>query len=185
MRSRLAFGAFLVNLLSVVLFSFYAHAQSDGSLRTQYRLGPGDEIQIIVNDEPDLTTQAKVGSDGNISYAFIGELRVQGLTPQALERRLKDLLLDGYLKRPIVSVTILNYRMLYVNGEVNAAGGYPYRPGLTVRKVVSLAGGFTDRADRRRVTVIRGGDASHTEQPIGLDDPIYPDDIVTVPEGFW
>ncbi|ABK43329.1 polysaccharide export protein [Magnetococcus marinus MC-1] len=161
-----------------------ASAWSEG-LRSNYQLGPGDKIQISVHGEPDLSMEAQVAPDGKISYTFIGDIQVAGLSIQDLEKRLYRILVDGYLKKPLVSVAILNYRTLFINGEVNSSGGYPYRPGLTVRKVVALAGGFSDRADEKRMTVIRSGDKSHKEQPIGLDDQVYPDDIITVPEGFW
>ncbi|MEG3639960.1 polysaccharide biosynthesis/export family protein [Magnetococcus sp. PR-3] len=175
----------LLLILCATVWMLASHTLQASELRTSYRLGPGDKIQISVNGEDDLSIKTQVAPDGKISWNFIGDVQVAGLSIQALEKRLYNILIDGFLKRPIVSVTILNYRTLFVNGEVGSSGGYPYRPGLTVRKVVTLAGGFTDRADESRMTVIRGSDKTHTEQPIGLDDPVFPDDIITVPEGFW
>ncbi|MBF0322218.1 MAG: SLBB domain-containing protein [Magnetococcales bacterium] len=75
--------------------------------------------------------------------------------------------------------------MYFVNGEVKSPGGFSYQPGLTVRKAVTLAGGFTERAAEKKITVIRGNDASHKEYGVQLDDPVFPDDILTIPEGFW
>lgn len=160
-------------------------AGPDNPIETQYRLGPGDSIQITVNEEPDLSLNAKISLNGKISFSFLGEIQVVGLTVKELEKQLYDKLRDGYLLEPVVFVSVVEHRIYFVNGEVNSAGGYPFQPGLTVRKAVVLAGGFSERADRNRITVIRGNDPLYKENSIGLDDPVYPGDIVTVTESFW
>ncbi|MBF0109654.1 MAG: polysaccharide export protein [Magnetococcales bacterium] len=152
---------------------------------SDYRLGAGDVIQITVNDEPDLTLQSKISLNGKISFSFLGEIHVSGLTVKELEELLRAKLLDGYLLKPVVFVSIVEHRIYFVNGEVDKAGGYPFKPGLTVRKAVVLAGGFTERADRDRIVVIRGNDPLYKERPIGMDDRIYPGDILTIQESFW
>ncbi|MBF0623464.1 MAG: polysaccharide biosynthesis/export family protein [Magnetococcales bacterium] len=159
--------------------------RGDDDIRDQYRLGAGDKIAILVNDEPDLSMETKVRPNGKISYSFLGEMDVTGLTIRQVEKLLASRLADGYLRNPVVNISIQSYRMYYINGEVAQAGGFPFQPGLTVRKAVTLAGGFTERAAENKIVVIRGGDPQHREKPIGLDDPIFPDDILTVPEGFW
>ncbi|MBF8272261.1 MAG: polysaccharide export protein [Magnetococcales bacterium] len=160
-------------------------AGPENMAESDYRLGAGDVIQVTVNDEPDLTLQSKISLNGKFSFSFLGEIHVAGLTVKELEELLKTKLLDGYLLKPVVFVSIVEHRIYFVNGEVDKAGGYPFKPGLTVRKAVVLAGGFKERADRDRIVVIRGNDPLYKEKPIGMDDRIYPGDIVTVQESFW
>jgi polysaccharide export outer membrane protein len=64
-------------------------------------------------------------------------------------------------------------------------GGYPYVPGLTVLKAVSLAGGFKDRASKRNMFVVRDGAANDARKRVELDTVIYPGDILTIEESFF
>ena len=87
---------------------------------------------------------------------MLGEIQVKGLTTGELEQKITSGLRDAqYLKHPKVTVNIDEYRPFFVNGEVYKPGGYPYVPGLTVLKAVSLAGGFKDRASKSNMFVVR------------------------------
>lgn len=89
------------------------------------------------------------------------------------------------LVNPRVSVQIEEYRPFYVNGMVDKPGGYPFQPGLTVRKAASLAGGFKERASLSKIFIIRENDASQTPQKVDLNSIVGPGDIVTVEESFF
>ncbi|OSM02369.1 polysaccharide biosynthesis/export family protein [Magnetofaba australis] len=171
--------------LQLIAISVCMAEAAQDTLRTGYHLGPGDVIQIDVAEEPEMSVKARIQADGKISYAFVGEILAQGLSVKQLEKKIYDRLIDGYLKNPKVSISVLTYRMFYINGEVSSSGGFAYQPGLTVRKAVALAGGFTERANEDGVTVIRGSDPEQQQRRIALDSPVFPDDILTVPEGFW
>ena len=67
---------------------------------------------------------------------------------------------------PQVSVFVEEYRPFFINGMVEKPGGYPYQPGLNIRKAVSLAGGFKERASLNKIFVVREGDAD----PRAADD---------------
>ena len=71
-------------------------------------------------------------------------------------------------------MSIDEYRPFFINGEVYKPGGYPYVPGLTVLKAVSLAGGFKDRASKRNMYVVRDGTPNEARMKVELDSPIYP-----------
>ncbi|KOR30134.1 capsular biosynthesis protein [Achromatium sp. WMS1] len=157
-------------------------ADSTSSL---YRLGPGDKIRIQVFGEPDLSVETIVGDNGVISYPFLGEIRLKGITASFLENMITRRLKGPYLVNPIVTVSILEYRPVYVNGEVAKPGGFPFRPGLTVRKAISLAGGFAERANKDRITVIRESYSRTISQPISLDSEVNPGDIITVERSFF
>ena len=90
-----------------------------------------------------------------------------------------------YLLNPQVTVSIDEYRNFYVNGMVEKPGGYPYSPGLTVRKAISIAGGFKERAARDKINVIHDDDPKQTPQKVDLNTALLPGDIVTVEESFF
>ena len=82
-------------------------------------------------------------------------------------------------------MTIEEYRNFFVNGMVEKPGGYPFAPGLTVRKAISIAGGFKERASREKINVIRDDDPTQTPRKVDLNAPVLPGDILTVEESFF
>ena len=82
-------------------------------------------------------------------------------------------------------MTINEYRNFFINGSVEKPGGYPYIPGLTVRKAVSLAGGFKERASREKIFVISDDDRSQRARKVDLNAAVSPGDIITVEESFF
>jgi protein involved in polysaccharide export with SLBB domain len=84
-----------------------------------------------------------------------------------------------------VSVSIINYREFYISGEVNSPGGYPFQPGLTLDRAIALAGGLTERASKRRITIIRGGDKRETIEKAALNTTVKPGDTITIDQGFF
>lgn len=149
-----------------------------------YRLSAGDKVRIAVFGEEDLTVTAQVSARGTMSYPLLGELKVTGLTPGELEQLVATRLRGPYLVDPRVSVSIEAYREFFVMGQVNRPGSFPYLPGLTVRKAISVAGGFTERASRTKVFVVSEG-APKQERKVGQDDTIGPGDTVIVKESFF
>lgn len=150
-----------------------------------YTLGAGDKIRIQVFGEDDLTVESLVADSGNISYPFLGEIQVKGKTVEGLERFITKELKGPYLIKPEVTVSILEYRQFFVNGRVNQPGGFAFQPGMTVRKAVSLAGGFEERANKEKIFIVRGDDANAKPSPVRLDDRVQPGDIITVERSFF
>lgn len=155
------------------------------SVPTDYRLGSGDKVSIKVYEEAELSMDVVITGSGVINYPFLGEVKLSGRTVTEVESTLTAGLKGPYLVDPKVSVTILEYRQFYIYGEVKQSGGYPYQPDLTLRKAVTLAGGFTERASKTKINVIRERDVKQSPVPIGLDDFIYPGDTVTVGESLF
>lgn len=154
--------------------------------RPDYRMGVGDLIRIQVHGEDDLTLQTRLDDKGTVTYPFLGEIRVVGLSVRQLEGWIATGLKRGeYLIAPDVQVLVLEYRFFYVNGEVKRPGGYPYVPGLTVQKAVTLAGGFTALASERKIYVIREQSANGMKEKIKLDGTILPGDTLVVEEGLF
>ena len=170
---------FIVLGLFLGLASFGVQAQG-------YTLNAGDSIRIHVYDEPDLSFERLlIGQNGRISYPFLGELKVIGKTAAQLQQTLINGLKPDYLIDPRVSVSIVKYRPFFVNGEVKRPGGVDFQPGLTLRKAISLAGGFTERANKKEVLLIADSDKQRKEQKVGLDYSVQPGDIFTVKDTFF
>lgn len=148
-------------------------------------MGVADLIRIQVHGEDDLTLQTRLDEKGTVTYPFLGEIRAVGLTVRDLERRIVAGLEAGYLVAPEVQVQVLEYRPFYVNGEVKKPGGYPYVPGLTVQKAVSLAGGLTRLASDNKIYVIRERSANSQRERIRLDGAVLPGDTLVVEEGLF
>lgn len=176
------FYAHLILLSFLSLFSISIHANTNA----EYELSSGDVISITVFGEPDLSIEEiKLNETGSFSYPFIGEITAQGITAQALQKKITDTLSGDYLVNPKVTVSILTYRQFYISGEVKNPDGYPFQPGLTVRRAIALAGGLTERASERRMTIIREIDPQKTPRSVNMEDLIMPGDTVTIDQGFF
>lgn len=152
---------------------------------SDYKLGPGDKLTVTVFNEKGLSIEARLSDAGTLQFPLLGEIKAQGMTIGKLQDTLTDQLKNGYLVNPQVYVGILEYRQFFVNGEVNKPGGLPYLPGLTVRKAIALAGGFTTRASQTKIFIIRDDDSLGLPRMVNLDTVIRPGDIVTVNQSFF
>ena len=152
---------------------------------TEYRLGSGDRLRVIVFGEEALSREYVVSGTGSIAVPLIGDVTGAGLTDRELAGVIEQKLAAGFLKSPQVSVEVLGYRPFYILGEVNAPGEYPFSNGLTVVNAVATAKGYTYRADRRRVFIRRSG--QQTEQEVGLatDVPVQPGDTIRIRERYF
>ncbi len=170
----------IVVIFSLFLcWSFLVQAED-----AHYLLGAGDKIRIHVYGQEDLSLEAAIDDDGTIVYPFIGEIRVKGMTVSELEQKITGYLKGDYLVSPNVHVSMDEYRPFFIQGEIKNPGGYPYQPGLTVRRAVSLGGGFTERAAKNKIYVTRpnsGGEKINVQQ----HDKLKPGDVVTVKESFF
>ena len=162
-----------------------AHGQDAGSI-SNYRLASGDVISIQVLGEEDLKREKiRLSDAATISYPILGEIKLFGKTVAELETLIRDGLKGRYLVNPQVTVTIVEYRNFFINGQVEKPGGYPYSPGLTVRKAVSIAGGFRERASKDKIYVISDDDRSQTPRRVDQNTVVKPGDIITVEESFF
>lgn len=177
-----AFHFILRRALLLLLISSFA---SLSAAETDYLLDTGDTIRIQVYDEEDMYLETRVSDRGTISYPFLGEIKVVGHSPEHIEKYITAKLKGDYFINPKVSVDILEYREFYVNGEVEAPGGFPYQPGLTIRKAISLAGGFKERASKEKIFVIHEDAPDSKPIKISLEARVIPGDIITVEESFF
>ncbi len=159
--------------------------ETEESTEFAYRIGAGDKIKITVDNEPNLSVDVKVSAQGGINLPMLGEIHVANLTVKEAEETLRKKLAEGFLVDPIVFVTVAEYRVYYMHGEIKKAGGYPFQPGLTIRKAIALAEGFTEYADKKGILVVHDDDPLFKEQTVGLNDPVLPGDVIHITASFW
>jgi protein involved in polysaccharide export with SLBB domain len=153
-----------------------------------YTLNTGDHVQVTVFEEPDLSIDAVLDDTGAISFPLLGELMVRGLTPRELEIRITEGLRGRFLINPRVNVAILEYRPFFVRGEVGSPGSFPFKPGLTVEKAVSMAGGFTARASKSEFYIISDdatGSETETRRSATLSSRVRPGDVINIEQSFF
>ena len=124
--------------------------------KAEYRLHPGDVIEISVARLPELKQRAPVQINGTISYPLLGTIPVADLSPAELQAKVQAMLAakvfrqrtaDGRenlvtIEADEVTATIVEYRPIYVDGDVSKPGALVYRPQLTVRQAIAMAGGY-------------------------------------------
>jgi len=147
----------------------------------EYRLGPGDTVRIITYGEDPLTGEFRVSDQGAVALPLAGTVRAAGLTPHELQEAVAAALTKGeMLRKPSVSVEVAAYRPIYVLGEVNKPGQYPYQPGMTVVSAAAVAGGFTYRAVEDYASVVRAVDGDSVEGKASRQALVQPGDVITV-----
>lgn len=152
------------------------------SAQQEYTIAPGDRISIVVFGEPDLSLEAvSVPANGVISYPLLGAIRVVNHTRASLENHITGLLLDGYLNKPKVSVTVTEYRPIFVNGAVKTPGAHKFTEGLTVEKAIALAGGLDKGGISEGVTLKRESAPAGKAVAVALNTPVQPGDVITIP----
>lgn len=169
------------SVIMLLLLTFSAVASA-----AQYQLGSGDVIRISVHGEPDLSfEEIRLTDAGTFTFPFIGEVDANGKTAGQVRNLLVEKLKDGYLIDPRVSVSVVTYREFYISGEVKSPGGYPYQPGLTLDRAIALAGGLTERASTKRMTIVRGSQGSRAEEEANMNTLVRPGDTINIDEGFF
>jgi protein involved in polysaccharide export with SLBB domain len=151
-----------------------------------YRLGPGDELRLAVFGFDQMTNTYTVSDDGTISLPMLSSVKADGRTPPELERMIAGILRERDLApNASVSVQVQKYRPIYILGEVQKPGQYPYVPGMTVTTAVAIAGGYTFRANQKDASVRRVTPAGGTQRRAGPNATILPGDTIQVPEAWF
>jgi protein involved in polysaccharide export with SLBB domain len=178
--------ALMMALLASALLAMDARAQAKSDALSTYRLNSGDVISIRVFGEDDFNREKiRLTDAGTVSFPVLGEIPMLGRTVGEIEKLVTDRLKGRYLVNPRVSVWIDEYRSYFVNGMVEKPGAYPFQPGLNVRKAVSIAGGFKERASVNKIFIVRDKDAAHQPAKVDLNADVGPGDMITVEESFF
>lgn len=159
-------------------------APSDSTSASEVTLAAGDQVKVTVFGEDDLSGEFEVDAGGHLLLPLIGRIAAAGGSADQLEALVVTTLRqDGYMKNPRVRVEILNLRPIFVVGEVNQPGSYPYSTGLTALKAIALAGGFTHRAKKKVLFVTR--DREQGENELTVDNIVRPGDTIRVRERWF
>jgi polysaccharide export outer membrane protein len=150
-----------------------------------YRLDAGDRLRIVIYGQEGLTNTYAIDAGGSITMPLIGAVRARGLTPAGLADEITGKLRNGYIREPSVAVEIEAYRPFFILGEVAAPGQYPYVPNMSVESAVAIAGGFSPRAKRDRVTLTHTDAGGSVRAVVPLGTPISPGDTVLVGERWF
>jgi polysaccharide biosynthesis/export protein len=165
-----------------------------------YIIGPGDQIQVFVWRNPELSVTVPVRPDGKISTPLVEDLVAVGKTSSQLAREIEKALAE-YIRSPQVNIIITNpvstFSQIKVIGEVTTPQSVPYREGLTVLDAVLAVGGLTQFAAGNRAKIVRkGADGKDTEIKVKLDALVHkgkisenvalrPGDVLIVPTSLF
>jgi polysaccharide export outer membrane protein len=161
-----------------------------------YRIGPGDSLQIYVWQNPDLSVTVPVRQDGKVSTPLVEDMLAAGKTASELARDIEKVLSE-YVRSPKVNIFVLNavsaLSQVKVTGQVKTPQALPFHEGMTVLDAVLAVGGLNDFAAGNRARVVRIVDGKEQEIKIRLDKllekgdmsqniTLRPGDVLLVPQ---
>ena len=164
---------------------YAAAARAGGRYDAAYHLDAGDRLRVVVYGQEGLTNTYAIDAGGSITMPLIGAVPARGRTPARLAADITAKLRNGFIREPSVAVEIEAYRPFFILGEVAAPGQYPYVPNMTVESAVAIAGGFSPRARRDRVTLTHTDASGSSRFVVPLGTAISPGDTVLVGERWF
>src|SRR3979409_1179802 len=167
------------------VLSAYAEAPVPVRYDAAYRLDAGDKLRVVVYGQEGLTNTYAIDAGGAITMPLIGAVAARGRTPAGLAAEISAKLRDGVIGEPSVAVEIESYRPFFILGEVAAPGQYPYVPNMSAESAVAIAGGFSPRARRDRVTLTHTDDSGPMRVVVPLGTALSPGDTVLVGERWF
>ena len=168
---------------------------------SDYRIAPGDELQIFVWKNPELSTAVPVRPDGKITVPLVQDVQAQGRTTSELAAALRDALAT-YIQQPVVNVVVRsvsapnNAAAIRVVGAATTPKTVPYRKGMTLLDVMIEVGGLNTFAAGNRAKLMRQAGSQYTTVPLRLADlvkngnlkanmELMPGDVIQIPQrGF-
>jgi polysaccharide export outer membrane protein len=160
----------------------------------EYRIGAKDLLEIKVIGEDKLSTTVRVSEEGKITFPYLGEIQVDGLTAAELEKKLSRLLEEKYIINPQVKVTIKEFRSKRVSilGAISKQGSYELLGRTTLLEVLAEAGGLARDAGKEIIIIRQQADGSNISIKIPVEDlmqkgdaklnvVLEPNDIINIP----
>jgi len=187
-RSKIIRGTILALFVAcAVLASPLSAQEGANSDPTSYLLGSGDKLRISFFGKhySDLSGDYEIDGTGIVPLPLVENILLGGKTLSEAENAIKAAYEPDYVTDPKLSVQVLNYRPFYIWGKVGSPGSYPYVNGITVLEATVIAGGFTKRAKKDIMKIIRGNDSSRTEQDATPETIILPGDVIEVPQRYF
>ena len=174
-----------MKLTSLLIFLILSSLPFDVLIANTYKVNSGDLLRVEVYGEPELAQDLNVDALGFIEYPFIGKISVMGKQLGMIKSEIVTLLKDGYFVDPQVNVAVKKFRPFFIQGEVESPGSFPFEVGMTIRKALSLAGGLTERASKKKIYVTRNIAGKEESVKVGLDYTVLAGDIIDIKESFF
>ncbi len=165
-----------------------------------YRIASGDDLQIFVWQDRDLSLKVRVRPDGRISMPLLADVEAAGRTPAELGRELERRLAE-FVQRPLVTVIVTDFlgpldQQVRVVGEATRPQSLPWRPGMSVLDAVIAVGGLTAFADGNRTVLVRRTPEGPRRYRVRVADllregdieanaGLAPGDVLIVPEAIF
>jgi polysaccharide export outer membrane protein len=165
--------------------AYAAPAPAPAPYDAPYHLDTGDRLRVVVYGQEGLTNTYSISAGGTITMPLIGSVPARGRTPSGLAADIAARLRNGFIREPSVAVEIEAYRPFFILGEVQAPGQYPYVPNMTAESAVAIAGGFSPRAKRDRVTLTHTDSSGTSRVIVPPGTPIGPGDTVLIGERWF
>jgi len=153
--------------------------------QAEYRLGAGDKINLTVFREESLSGEFQVNEAGVISLPLVGDIAAGGKTIPQFRDDLTELLGREFVRDPRVTVSVVNYRPVFILGEIARPGEYVYTENMTIFALVAKAGGFTYRADENVVFIRHEGETEERAYRVTGGGAVLPGDTVRFTERFF
>ena len=199
-RTKVLFVAFAIALLMTPIGHAAEEVDEASSMEEKttetnsaYRIGPGDELEILVWREPDVSRTVQVRPDGRISLPLVDDIQAAGKTPLELKRDISEAL-ASFVDNPSVYVLLQGNgsKKIYVLGKVQEPGEFILEKRITVLQAIALAGGFVEWAKKDDIVIVRNQNGEQERLEFDFDDVIsgdeieknielIPDDVVVVP----
>lgn len=165
-----------------------------------YVIGPGDNVDVIVWRNPEVSMAVPVRPDGKITTPLVEDLHASGKTSTQLARDIEQAL-SKYIQQPVVTVVVTEFvgpytEQIRVLGEASKPQALPYREEMTLMDVLIEVGGMTDFAAGNKARIIRNVDGKQQQFSVRLDDlirdgdisanvPMRQGDVLVIPESFF
>ena len=165
----------------------------------RYIIGPGDNVNIIVRRNPELSMAVPVRPDGLIAGPLIEDMQAMGKTPTMLARDMEKAL-GTFIRDPVVTVVVNSFvgtqsEQIRVIGEASKPQALPYRQKMTLLDVMISVGGLTDFADGNGATLVRASD-DNKQYSVRLNDlirrgdvtanvDVKPGDVLIIPQSWF
>ena len=143
-----------------------------GAVSAEYLLSPGDVLEVTAVGLPDLKQTTTINADGQASFPLLGQVQAAAMPLSELRNKIRELLPTKVFRRrtpdgreyPVVitpdevTVTVTEYRPVYLDGDIAKPGAQSYRPGMNVRQAIALAGGYDVMRFRGRDPFLEAAD---------------------------
>ncbi len=148
----------------------------------EYRIGPGDRLRVATYGEERLSGDFTVNAAGQVSFPLLGAVPAAGRTVAEFNTDVQRRLGAEFMRNPQVTVEMVSFRPVYILGEVQRPGEFPYGERMSVFALVAKAGGFTYRANQKYVYVRAENELEEHAVRLSSTTAVQPGDTIRVGE---